>query len=135
MGVAVEEAAAGPADPMCGPAPPAVSSPVGIYLPACFWEDWRLRGSSCWVPAHSEQIISAHLVPREAVRDVTCFTLKRRRRPGETDFSTHSGEVLPENSMEACEVRLLARAAPEPRVQMCPYQAFLDRLSTKLHPS
>lgn len=35
------------------------------------------------------------------MREVAGFTLKQRRRPGETGFSTHSGEVLPENSIEA----------------------------------
>lgn len=77
----------------------------------------------------------AHPALREAVREVTCFTLKQRRRPGETDFSTHPGEVLPGNSMETREVRLLARAAPEPRVQTFSAQGFRNRLCPKLHPS
>lgn len=56
----------------------------------------------------SEQLISTHLAPTEAMRAVTCFTLKQRRRTWSDRFFHTFGEVLPEHSIEVCGVRLLA---------------------------
>lgn len=104
---------------------------VFTYLHAS-GRDWRLLTAHAGCQLGSEQVISAHRAPRERQwRKSPVSPWSKEGEPRETDFSTHFGEVLPENSIEACGVKPLAHISPRVQDENVSCAGFLEQIVSK----
>lgn len=116
-------------DPICGH--DACFPLARLYFLTCLLRE--RAGGSVAAPLGASSALSASLLlagsREEEMKEITCFTLKLRRRTWRGRFAHTCWRRMPENAIKTRGARLLAQSSREPRVQTCPGQGFLNRLS------